>query len=316
MAMILVTGGAGFIGSHVCQQLLDRGDTVICIDNFDDYYNPETKEKNIKDLIKNPNFKLYKVDIVNLETLNNIFKEKKIKKIIHLAAKVGVRYSIENPWVYEEVNIKGTINLLELAKDHNIDNFIFGSSSSVYGTNEKLPFSEEDKVENPISPYAASKRADEVLCSCYHDLYNLNITCLRFFTVYGPRNRPDMALYKFTDLINNNQEIEMYGDGSSKRDYTYVMDVVNGIISALDKNFEFEIINLGNSKTTELKQLISLIEEKLGKKAKIKTLPMQKGDVPITYANINKAKRLLDYEPKVSIEEGINLLIGWYKNER
>ncbi|MBW2999045.1 SDR family NAD(P)-dependent oxidoreductase [Candidatus Woesearchaeota archaeon] len=313
METILVTGGAGFIGSHVCEKLLEKNYKVICIDNFNDFYSPKVKEENLKECLKDNNFVLYREDITNFEGLKKIFQENKIDKIIHLAARAGVRFSITDPVLYEKVNIKGTINLLELAKDFKIKNFIFGSSSSIYGVNKKVPFSEDDKVENQISPYGASKRAGEMYCRVYHKLFGLKITCLRFFTVYGPRGRPDMAPYKFTKLISEGKEIKMYGDGSSKRDYTYVTDIVEGVISASEKDFDFEIINLGDSNPVELRYFISLFEKSLGKKAKIKQLPMQPGDVTVTFADISKAEKLLNYRPKVKIEEGIKLLVEWFK---
>jgi len=311
---ILVTGGSGFIGSHVCDALLGKDYNVICVDDFNDYYDPKIKENNIKSAVKNKNFKLYKKDIRNFDGLKKIFKENKINKIIHLAARAGVRASLKDPLLYEEVNVKGTLNLLELAKEFKIKDFIFGSSSSVYGIQKKIPFSEEDNTR-PISPYAVTKKKAEELCKKYNDMHGLNIICLRFFTVYGPRNRPDMAMYKFTKLISEDKEIEMFGDGTSKRDYTYVTDIVSGVLNALDKNLGFEIINLGNNKAIELKYFISLIEKELNKKAKIKKLPEQKGDVPLTYADISKAKKLLNYEPKVKIEEGVKLFVRWF-NER
>ncbi len=311
---ILVTGGAGFIGSHVCEALLDKYHTVICIDDFNDYYSPKFKENNIKKIKDNDNFKLYKQDIRNFEALKKIFKENNIDKIIHLAARAGVRASLKDPLLYEEVNVKATLNLLELAKEFNIKTFIFGSSSSIYGLTKKIPFSETDNTQ-PISPYGITKKIGEQLCYVYNHLYNINITCLRFFSVYGPRGRPDMAMYKFTKLIKEDKEIEMYGDGTTKRDYTYVADIVAGIIAALEKNISFEIINLGNNQTVELKYFISLIEKELNKKAKIKNLPEQKGDVPLTYADIEKAKSLLNYEPKVKIEEGVKSFIGWFNEQ-
>lgn len=312
--MILVTGGAGFIGSHLCERLLEKGEKVICVDDFNDFYSPERKKKNISVCEKNKNFKLYKTDIRDFDKLEKIFQENKIKKIIHLAARAGVRLSIKNPLLYSDVNIKGMINLLELAKKFKINQFIFGSSSSVYGTNKKIPFSENDKLESPISPYAVSKIAGEIYCKVYSELYGINIACLRFFTVYGPRGRPDMAPHKFTDLIANGKEIEMYGDGSSKRDYTYVTDIVEGIIKASEKNFKFEIINLGDSNSVELRYFISLIEKNLGKKAKIIKKPLQPGDVLVTFADISKAKKLLGWEPKVKIEDGISKLVEWYRH--
>ena len=315
---ILVTGGAGFIGSNICEALLKKGHFVICIDNFNSYYNPKIKKENIKNCLKNKRFKLYKKDVTNFKDLKEIFQKNKIDKIIHLAARAGVRASIKNPLLYEKVNVRGTLNLLEVAKDHNIKNFIFGSSSSVYGNNKKVPFSESDMVDNPISPYAATKKAGELICYVYSQIYGIPTTCLRFFTVYGPRGRPDMVPYKFTKLINEGKMIDVYGEGDTSRDYTYIDDIVNGVIRALNSNLKYEIINLGNSNTVKLKYFISLIEKELGKKAKIKKLPIQPGDVKRTYADISKAKKILGYKPKVKIEEGIKEFVKWYKlkNER
>ncbi|MDP7244674.1 MAG: GDP-mannose 4,6-dehydratase [Flavobacteriales bacterium] len=310
---ILITGIAGFIGSSVAKELLKKDNcSIIGIDNFNDYYNPKFKEENIKDL----KIKLYRCDITDKNSLKQVFQENKIDKIIHLASMVGVRYSISNPLIYEDVNVKGTLNLLELASHHKCKKFIFGSSSSVYGNNKKIPFSEEDNTDNPISPYGATKKAAEVLCSAYHNIYRLPIVCLRFFTVYGPNGRPDMAHYKFTERIFNNQEIEVYGDGTSKRDYTYITDIVYGIIQSLDLKTEYKIINIGNSNPIELRKLISLIEENLNKKAKIIAREPIPGDMERTYADIRTAKELLNYNPKVGIEEGIRLFCQWYVKNR
>ncbi len=309
---ILVTGGAGFIGSHLINKLLEDEHSVICLDNFDSYYDPHLKRKNIKHNLGKENFKLVEADVRDKKTLMKIFKENDIEKIVHLAAKVGVRPSIKEPMLYEDVNVRGTLNLLEVCTEFKVENFIFGSSSSVYGNTKKIPFSEDD-IPKPISPYGASKRSAELLCHVYSSLYGIPITCLRFFTVYGPRQRPDMAIHKFTRLISKGEKIEMYGDGSSKRDYTYIDDVVDGMLSALGKEFNFEIFNLGNSQTVELRHLISLIEETLGKKAEIKQMPEQSGDVPITYADISKAEKLLDYKPQTKIEEGIEKFVKWYE---
>jgi UDP-glucuronate 4-epimerase len=307
---ILVTGGAGFIGAHVCKALLSRGDSVICIDDFNDYYDPKLKESRVKEFSEN--FKLYRADIRDFDVLKKIFSAHKIDKVAHLAARAGVRASLQNPFIYEEVNVKGTLNLLELSKD--VKNFVFASSSSVYGGNKKIPFSESDPVDNQISPYGATKKAGEVLCHCYNYLYNIPISCLRFFTVYGPSGRPDMALFKFTKAISEGKTIDVYGNGKMKRDFTYVDDVVAGILAALDNNYPFEIFNLGNSNTVELMYFISLIEGELGKKAKINFLPMQPGDVPVTYADISKAKKMLGFVPKTKIEKGVRLFIDWYKD--
>jgi len=311
----LVTGGAGFIGSHLCERLVNDGHTVICIDNFDPYYSPEIKRNNIKHLIGKDSFKLVEADIRNRKELERIFQRNVIEKIVHLAAKVGVRPSIQDPISYQDTNVKGTLNLLELCKEHGAEHFIFGSSSSVYGISGKVPFSEKDQV-NPISPYAVSKRACELYSYAYSHLYAIHVSCLRFFTVYGPRQRPDMAMHKFTRLIDQNKEVPMYGNGTSKRDFTYINDIIDGILSVLSKEFNFEVFNLGSSKTVELRHLISLIEENLGKKAKIEQLPEQIGDVPLTYANISKSERLLGYQPKVSIEDGVKKFIRWYRGTR
>lgn len=313
---IIVTGCAGFIGSHVVDRLLSMGRKVVGIDNFDPYYSQAIKIKNIQHNMANKNFTFYSVDIRDNGQMEKIFNINKVDTIIHLAAKAGVRPSIQNPLLYEDVNLKGTINLLESCKNHHIKNFIFASSSSVYGTNDKIPFNEEDRVDNPISPYAASKRACEIFCSTYHHLYGLSIVCLRFFTVYGPRQRPEMAIHKFTRMIDRGQEIEMFGDGTSGRDYTYIGDIVDGIIATLDKKFGFEIFNLGNSNVVELRYLIELIERNLGKEAKIKKLPDQPGDVPVTYADVSRAKRMLGYNPHVRIEEGIERFVQWYTEEQ
>jgi len=311
--MILVTGAAGFIGSHVCEALLRQKKQVIGIDSFNDYYSPKIKERNIESLKQHNSFALYREDIKNPDKLKDIFKDNKIEKIIHLAARVGVRPSISMPGAYVQDNIQGTLNLLELARENKIKTFVFGSSSSVYGGNKKIPFSEEDDVSSQISPYGFTKRSCELICSTYHSLYGINIACLRFFTVYGPRGRPDMAIYKFTKSISEGREIEIYGDGASKRDYTYVSDIVKGILLALEKNRGFEIINLGDNNPVILKDVISLIENNLGKKAKIKKVQMQPGDMESTYADISKAKRLLGWYPEVKFSDGIKKFTEWFK---
>jgi UDP-glucuronate 4-epimerase len=314
METILVTGGAGFIGSHLIEKLLTNNYRVICLDNFDTYYNPAIKRANLKVCLSSNRFSLLEQDIRNLEALTPVFKTNQINSVIHLAARAGVRPSIADPLSYQDVNIRGTINLLELSKQYHIGKFIFASSSSVYGSRSEVPFKETDCLNQPASPYAASKQAGELFCYTYHHLYHLPIACLRFFTVYGPRQRPDMAIHKFTRLIEEGKEIELFGDGSSSRDYTYISDIVNGIISALETDFSFEIFNLGGSRTITLKELVSLIEANLGKKAIIKPMPEQSGDVPITYADISKAEKLLDYKPGVPINEGIKCFIKWYRN--
>ena len=325
---IFVTGGAGFIGSHLIERLTNKGYLVICLDNFNDYYDPKFKEKNILSLIENPNFKLIRGDILDVDLLHNIFSGKLLNtdpghgtqksrptKVVHLAAMAGVRSSIANPAVYVDVDVKGTVNLLEMAKEYNIRHFIFASSSSVYGINKKTPFSEDDPVDLQVSPYATAKRAAELYCKTYNNLYGIPITILRFFTVYGERQRPDMAIRKFAKLIMEEKPIPMFGDGSSIRDYTYINDCIDCISSAVEKPMDFEIINIGSGRTITLKQLIRVLKEISGRKIVIEKLEEQTGDVPVTYADISKAQRLLDYKPRVTIEEGVRRFFEWYKKE-
>jgi len=313
---ILVTGGAGFIGSHLCEKLIRMGSKVICIDSFDDFYNPAIKEDNISEIAGSKNFRLYRSDITNFNQTEKIFSETDIDMVIHLAARAGVRPSIQNPLLYARVNILGTMNLLECCKKYNILKFIFASSSSVYGGNEKLPFSEEDNVDHPVSPYAATKKAGELICYTYHDLYKISIFCFRFFTVYGPRQRPEMAIHKFTRQILKGENIEIYGDGSSSRDYTYIDDVISGMVNSLDNMKGYEIINLGNSNTIKLIDLVKLIETTTGKKACLKFTGSQPGDVLITCADIGKARKMLKYFPGTDIKEGLIKFIKWYKEKR
>jgi UDP-glucuronate 4-epimerase len=313
---ILVTGGAGFIGSTVSEKLLARGDEVVVIDCFDEFYDPRIKRNNIQKALKNQSYKLVEGDIRDLELLKTLFKREQFDRVFHLAARAGVRPSIVDPLLYEEVNFRGTMNLLEAAKENNLPGFIFASSSSVYGNNKKVPFSETDNVDNPVSPYAATKKACELICYTYHHLYNLNISCLRFFTVYGPRQRPEMAIHKFTRLIDQGKPVPMFGDGSSRRDYTYVDDIADGVLKAIDYNAEFEIFNIGESQTTELRRLIELIEKSLGKKANIEQFPDQPGDVQVTYADIAKSKKILGYDPRTQVEEGVQKFVEWYIENR
>ncbi len=313
---ILVTGGAGFIGSHLVERLLSQGKKVVVVDNFNDFYLPAYKRENISNAIQDSNLTLCESDICDTSACQEIFEKHHVEKVIHLAAYAGVRPSIERPLLYEEVNCKGTLNMLELSRIYKVRQFIFGSSSSVYGNNKKVPFSEDDPVNEPISPYAATKRAGELFCYNYHHLYKIPVSCLRFFTVYGPRQRPDLAIRKFTELIDHNQPITMYGDGTTERDYTFFSDIIDGVVAALDKQFDFEVINLGDSKPIQLKKLIDLIEQELGKKAKIKKLPEQPGDMHRTYADIGKAERFLQYQPKVPIEQGVRLFVTWYKERK
>ena len=315
METVLVTGGAGFIGSHLIERLLVKGNRIICVDNFDPFYPPEVKRANTEPFLTSDRFELMECDIRDGARLAGVFSSRPVHSVIHLAARAGVRPSISEPLLYQDVNVGGTLNLLELSREHDVRTFIFGSSSSVYGASARIPFDEDQYPLHPISPYAASKQAGEVFCFTYHHLFQMPITCLRFFTVYGPRQRPDMAIHKFTRLIDCGDEIPLYGDGSSKRDYTYISDIIDAIISALDLRPGFEIVNLGNSETTELRRLVQLIEKSLGKKARTRHLPPQPGDVPITCADISKARRLLGFAPRVKIEEGIDTFVRWYRDK-
>ncbi len=310
---VLVTGSAGFIGFHTSKALLERGDQVVGVDNFNKYYNKKLKEDRNKILEEYNNFSLYRGDIKNLNFVKKVFKED-IDKVCHLAAQAGVRYSLENPHVYIQSNVVGFTNLIEQAKENNVDNFVYASSSSIYGNNDKVPFSEKDRVDQPISLYAASKKADELIAYTYNHLYNLNCIGLRYFTVIGPWSRPDMALYKFTKLIDKEKEIDVYNYGKMKRDFTYIDDIVDGTLSALDKSFSYEIFNLGNNKPIKLGKFINYIEEGLGKKAKKNMVDKPKGDMEVTYAKIKKAKEKLNYSPDTDVKTAVNKFIKWYKN--
>lgn len=309
---ILITGGAGFIGSHFTQRMLDDGNEVIGFDNFNDYYDPRIKRKNIEQIIDHPKYRLLEADILDKTRLNEFFCNNAIDVIVHLAARAGVRPSIQQPLLYEKVNVQGTMHLLEMAKEHDIKKFVFASSSSVYGANKKVPFHESDPVDNPISPYAATKKAGELICYTYHKLYRLSVNCLRFFTVYGPRQRPDMAIHKFARLIEEGKPIPVFGSGKSRRDYTFISDIVQGIRGAVHHCNGYNIYNLGESNTVELLYLIELIQNALGKKAILDFLPEQPGDVPITFADISKAKSELKYNPQINIEEGIKQFAEWF----
>lgn len=308
---ILITGGAGFIGSSITDKLLEDGHSVICLDSFDDFYNPSIKRKNIENALTNKNFSLVEEDIRNKKFLDEIFSTNKVGTVIHIAAKAGVRPSIIHPALYYDVNVNGTLYLLESMRKANVKKMIFASSSSVYGNSKKIPFSEDDNVDFPISPYAASKKSAELLCHTYHHLYGFDIFCLRFFTVYGPRQRPEMAIHMFARNIMNQKSIPMFGDGSSKRDYTYIDDIVSGVVGAVKSLKGYEIINLGESQTISLADLITLLEKKIGTKAIIDKLAEQPGDVAVTNADISKAKRILNYSPQTTIEEGIDKFVNW-----
>jgi len=309
---ILITGGAGFIAYHLAARLQDERCEVFLLDNFNDFYDPALKRRNVRDLQARGDARLYEVDILDAEGLRRAFAEIRPQAIVHLAAWAGVRPSLENPEIYAKVNVTGTVNLLQLARDFQVSSFLFGSSSSVYGGSERIPFSEDDPVDRPISPYAATKRAGELLCHTYAHHYSMNITCLRFFTVYGPRQRPEMAIHKFARLIRNGQEVPVYGDGESRRDYTYVDDITAGMVAAVRANPRFEIINLGESRTTTLLALIAGLERMLGKRARLRFLPEQPGDMRTTYADISKARRILGYRPDTPIEEGLRRFAEWF----
>ena len=313
---ILITGAAGFIGSHLCEALINDHD-VIGIDNFCDFYDIKIKRNNLKNLAQFDNFQIIKADIRSKSEMEDVFSHHKFDLIIHLAAMAGVRPSIDDPVLYTEVNINGTVNLLEQCKKHNIDKFIFASSSSVYGNNKNVPFAESDPVDLPISPYASTKKAGELICHSYHHLYQISIACLRFFTVYGPRQRPDLAIHKFARNILNDEAIPVFGDGSTQRDYTYIDDIIDGISRSVDfimSGYHYEVFNLGESQTISLSKMIKIIERSLGKEAKKEILPMQPGDVNQTYADISKAKEMLGYNPKTKFKVGVDKFIDWLKD--
>ena len=309
---ILVTGGAGFIGSHLVDRLLPTGCRVVVIDNFNDFYDPEIKRSNISSHLEQSNYRLFDIDIRNDLEIDEVFKSEPIDTVVHLAAMAGVRPSIADPVLYNEVNLLGTLNILEACRSAEVPRLVFASSSSVYGNNEKIPFHEDDPVDHPISPYASTKKSGELMVHTYHHLFGIGAVCLRFFTVYGPRQRPEMAIHLFTDRIFRGEAVDMYGEGDSERDYTYIDDIIDGIMACLEREFDYQVINLGRSDTVKLSELISMIEERLKKKAEINRLPMQPGDVNRTYADINRARELLGFEPKVSISEGLDKFVAWY----
>ena len=309
---ILVTGAAGFIGSHVCEHFISEGHNVTGLDNFDNFYSIDFKNLNLSGIKENPKFQFHEGDIRDIKTLDSIFSSSKINVVVHLAAKAGVRPSIESVAEYYDVNVNGTVTLLESMKMHDVKKMLFASSSSIYGNNSKVPFSESDFVDHPISPYASTKKSGELLCHVYSHLYDFDITCLRFFTVFGPRQRPDLAIHKFTRLIDEGKPIPFYGDGSTSRDYTYIDDIVNGISCALTHLSKYHVYNLGESKVIDLKKLVETIENSLGKKATLNKLPFQPGDVKITYADITKAKKEIGYNPKYDLETGVKKFIQWY----
>jgi UDP-glucuronate 4-epimerase len=310
---VLVTGGAGFIGSHVTARLLGRGDRVTVLDDFNDFYDPAIKRGNAARFTGHDGWRLVEGDIRDAALVDRLFRDGRFDAVIHLAARAGVRPSLREPILYEDVNCIGTLRLLEAARRHGPANFVFASSSSVYGINEKVPFAESDPVDLPISPYATTKRAGELLCFNYSHLYGLRTSCLRFFTVYGPAQRPEMAIAKFTDLLARGESVPLYGNGQTRRDYTFVDDIVDGVVAALDLAPKFEVFNLGGSQTTALIDLVHAIAGELGVEARLERLPEQPGDVPITFADVGKAGRMLGYAPKVPIRAGLARYVAWYR---
>lgn len=311
---ILLTGGAGFIGFHTARVLLKRGDRVLIVDNFNDYYDPKVKRDRILELQKEfSDLAVYEIDLSGYEALEKVFQDNKIDKVCNLAAQAGVRYSLTNPFVYVNSNIVGFVNILELCRHYSVKDLVFASSSSVYGTNKKMPFSESDRVDNPISLYAASKKSNEEMAFTYHHLFGLNCTGLRFFTVYGPWGRPDMALFLFTKAILSGEPINVFNNGEMARDFTYIDDIVSGVIASIDKGFAYEIFNLARGESVRLLDYISELENNLGISAKMNMMPIQPGDVPKTSADIAKAREMLGYEPKTSVGEGVKRFAEWYR---
>jgi UDP-glucuronate 4-epimerase len=313
----LVTGGAGFIGSHVCERLLRDGHRVWALDDLNDFYDPRVKRHNLSE-IEAPGlpFRFFHADLCDAPAVNEIFSSVKFDQVIHLAARAGVRPSLEQPALYQRVNVEGTVNVLEAARKTGVGKITIASSSSVYGVNAKLPFSESDPIFSAVSPYAASKLACEALGHTWHHIYGLDVVMLRFFTVYGPRQRPDLAIHKFTRLIDAGKPIPVFGDGGTARDHTHISDILEGIIACTQREFGFEIFNLGESQTVKLSRLIALIEGALDKKAVIDRQPLQPGDVPVTFADISKARRMLGYQPQVQVENGIPLFVDWFRKNR
>ena len=309
---ILITGAAGFIGYHLSKSLLNEDFEILGLDNINNYYDIDLKLKRLENLKSYENFRFEKVDICDRSRLSHLFKSFRPNKVINLAAQAGVRYSIENPYQYVDSNIVGFLNLIELCRHNKVDGFIYASSSSVYGGNKKIPFSVDDNVDNPISLYAATKKSNELIANAYSHLYGVKTTGLRFFTVYGPWGRPDMAMYIFVKNIKSNLPINVFNNGNMKRDFTYIDDIVSGTKKAIYKNYNCEIFNLGNSKSEKLMDIVSIIEKKLDKKANINFMPMQQGDVPESFADITKSTKMLDYNPETNVEEGISSFINWY----
>jgi UDP-glucuronate 4-epimerase len=312
---VLLTGAAGFIGSHVAEALLARGDVVVGVDNFDAYYSPDVKRRNVRASLSDACYSLIEGDLRTSATVERAFSEGPYDAVIHLAARAGVRPSLQDPAAYSETNVSATTMLLEAARKQHVGHFVFASSSSVYGARSVAPFRESDPVEEPVSPYAATKRAGEILAGTFHHLYGMPVTCLRFFTVYGPRQRPDMAIHRFTRLIDQGGELELYGSGDSERDYTFIDDVVDGVLRALDRPSGYRIYNLGTNRTISLTALIDLISSGLDREPRIVARPNQPGDVPLTYADITLAQSELGYYPLTKLDDGIAAFIDWYRKE-
>lgn len=312
---VLVTGGAGFIGSHLCEALIKRGDSVLCFDSFDAFYDPSQKRRNLEGLKRAPNFDIVQGDILDVEQLEDAMREANVSQIVHLAARAGVRPSLQQPALYYRVNVEGTINLLEIARRMEINSVVLASSSSVYGANSKVPFEETDAVEQPISPYAASKRGMELAASVYPRLYGMDVLCHRFFTVYGPRQRPDMAINKFVRAVSQGQPIEMYGAGQTRRDYTFIKDIISGLVASIDRapGMGFQVFNLGNSQTVTLSELIDEVGRAVGREPIVKPMPEQPGDVEQTFANVEKARKMLDYQPTTPLREGLQQYVAWLR---
>ncbi|MFQ5670904.1 MAG: SDR family NAD(P)-dependent oxidoreductase [Acidobacteriota bacterium] len=315
MERVLVTGGAGFIGSHLCERLRADGVRVTALDSFDPFYDPAVKRRNVARLEKDAGFTLVEGDIRDEDQVERLFRQGRFDAVFHLAARAGVRPSLDQARLYHDVNVCGSVVLLEAARRHHLTRFFFGSSSSVYGNNDKVPFSEDDAVDHPVSPYAASKKAGEVAAHVYHHLYGMDVICLRFFTVYGPRQRPEMAIHKFTRLIDGGQAVPRYGSGETVRDYTFIDDIIDGVMAAARRARGYRIYNLGESRTTSLTRLIELISAAMGRKAVIDEQPSQPGDVRRTYANISRARAEIGYSPSTPIEAGIRRFVKWYRGE-
>lgn len=310
---ILVTGAAGFIGSHVCERLLGGGHAVLGVDDFNAFYDPTIKARNLVEAEKHPAFECVRGDICDAGLMAALFERFAPERVIHLAAWAGVRPSIEHPAIYQKVNLEGTVTLLEQCRRAGVDRLVFASSSSVYGARSTVPFREDDPVDHPISPYAATKKAGELLCYTWHHLHGIHTHCLRFFTVYGPRQRPEMAIHKFARLIDAGETLTVFGDGASSRDYTYIDDIVDGVVASVERVEGYRIYNLGESETTTLAELVEHIGRALGKTPKIRHAPMQPGDVPRTFADIDRARAELGYAPRVKIAEGIERFVAWFR---